>query len=59
MLRTLDIIIMRSQLPIHSEIENKLDYFLKTGKIPHIIFHGYSGTGKRTIVYNFINKIYN
>ena len=39
-------------------IINKLDYFLKTNKIPHIIFHGSSGTGKKTIVFQFINKIY-
>jgi DNA polymerase III delta prime subunit len=38
---------------------NKLDYFLKTNKIPHIIFHGSSGTGKKTIVFQFVNKIYN
>jgi len=47
-----------TMLPIHKDIENKLDYFLHTSKIPHIIFHGNSGTGKRTILYNFINKIY-
>jgi len=37
----------------------KLTYFHKIHKIPHIIFHGPSGTGKRTIVSNFINIIYN
>ena len=45
-------------LPINQNIKDKIDYFLKTNKIPHIIFHGSSGTGKRTIVYDFINKIY-
>ena len=45
-------------LPIHDKIQKKIDFFLKTNKIPHIIFHGSSGTGKRTIVYNFINQIY-
>jgi len=44
---------------LHQEIYNKLDYFINTKKIPHIIFHGSSGSGKRTIVNNFINKIYN
>lgn len=43
----------------NSNIVNKLDYFLKTNKIPHIIFHGSSGTGKKTIVFQFVNKIYN
>lgn len=45
-------------LPIHENIYEKLDYFYKTNKIPHIIFHGSSGTGKRTIVDTFLNKIY-
>jgi replication-associated recombination protein RarA len=46
-------------LKIHSEIMEKLNYFHKIHKIPNIIFHGPSGTGKRTIVSNFINIIYN
>jgi hypothetical protein len=45
-------------LPVHENIKNKINYFLETNKIPHIIFHGSSGTGKRTIVYDFLNKIY-
>jgi hypothetical protein len=45
-------------LPIHTNILHRIDYFLHTNKIPHIIFHGPSGSGKRTIVYNFLNKIY-
>ena len=43
----------------HRPIIEKLDYFYHTQKIPNIIIHGSSGTGKRTIVYDFINKIYN
>ena len=39
-------------LPIHTNILHRLDYFLQTNKIPHIIFHGPSGSGKRTIVYD-------
>ena len=45
-------------LPIHDKIYEKLDYFRQSNKIPHIIFHGTSGSGKRTIVNNFIDKIY-
>ncbi len=45
-------------LPINQNIKDKINYFLDSNKIPHIIFHGSSGTGKRTIVYDFINKIY-
>jgi len=46
------------ELPIHTKIYEKLDYFHNSNKIPHIIFHGSSGSGKRTIVNNFILKIY-
>jgi hypothetical protein len=45
-------------LPIHQKIIEKLDYFIASNKIPHIIFHGSSGSGKRTIVDQFLNKIY-
>lgn len=44
--------------PHHDSIHKKLDYFLSTNKIPNIIFHGPAGTGKKTIVCNFLNKIY-
>ena len=44
--------------PHHDSIHKKLDYFLSTNKIPNIIFHGPAGTGKKTIVYKFLNKIY-
>jgi Cdc6-like AAA superfamily ATPase len=47
------------QLNIHTSIREKLEYFYKVHKIPNIIFHGPSGSGKRTIVNNFINTIYN
>ena len=46
------------QLPIHDSIRQKLDYFYRTKTVPHLIFHGSPGTGKRTLVYDFINKIY-
>ena len=44
---------------IHQNIHNKLDYFYKSNKIPHLLFHGSSGSGKRTIVNTFLYKIYN
>ena len=47
-----------SQLNIHESVQEKLDYFKSSHKIPNIIFHGSSGCGKRTIVNNFINSIY-
>ena len=45
-------------LTVHASIHDKLDYFYRTNKIPHIIFHGSSGSGKRTIVNQFLHKIY-
>jgi DNA polymerase III delta prime subunit len=45
-------------LDIHNSIKEKLDYFYKIHKIPNIIFHGSYGSGKKTIVNDFINKIY-
>jgi DNA polymerase III delta prime subunit len=45
-------------LNIHQNIKQKLDYFYEIHKIPNIIFHGPTGSGKRSIVNEFINKIY-
>jgi DNA polymerase III delta prime subunit len=49
---------MTTTLNIHQNIKEKLYYFHKIHKIPNIIFHGPSGSGKRTIVNEFIHKIY-
>jgi len=43
----------------HEDIIEKLNYFYKIHKITNIIFHGGCGTGKKTIVNQFINTIYN
>lgn len=48
----------RPQIPIHLEINRKLDRFIFANKIPHIIFHGMSGAGKLTLVKSFIQRIY-
>jgi DNA polymerase III delta prime subunit len=45
-------------LNIHQKIKEKLNYFHEIHKIPNIIFHGPTGSGKRTIVNDFIHKIY-
>ena len=50
---------VKSKLDIHNSIYDKLNHFNNTNKIPHIIFHGASGSGKRTIVNDFLNIIYN
>ena len=46
-------------LDIHQSIKNKLNYFHEMHKIPNILFHGPTGSGKRTIVNDFIHSIYN
>ena len=45
-------------LSVDDKVQQKLDSFYTSKKIPHIIFHGASGTGKKTIVHNFLCKIY-
>ena len=45
-------------LIIHQNIKEKLKYFHDIHKIPNIIFHGPSGSGKRTLVNEFIHNIY-
>ncbi len=47
------------KLNIHENIKAKLDYFQNIHKIPNILFHGPSGSGKRTLINDFIYKIYN
>ena len=50
---------LKTDYDLHKKIQLKLDYFIKTNKIPHIIFYGPNGSGKKTLLLNFINKIYN
>jgi len=45
-------------LNIHQNIKDKLDFFYSSHKIPNLLFHGTTGSGKRTIVSEFIHKIY-
>ena len=45
-------------MELHSTINKKLEKFVTINKIPNIIFHGPTGSGKRTIVNSFINLIY-
>tara|TARA_Y100001970_G_C14227701_1_gene856669 strand:+ start:2070 stop:2885 length:816 start_codon:yes stop_codon:yes gene_type:complete len=41
------------------KIINKLDTFIETGKVPHLLFYGTNGTGKRTLLNYLIKKLYN
>jgi hypothetical protein len=43
----------------HPEITEKLQSFIASEKIPNIIFHGPSGSGKRTLVHTFVSNVYN
>jgi DNA polymerase III delta prime subunit len=45
-------------LNIHQNIKDKLEFFYSSHKIPNLLFHGTTGSGKRTIVNEFIHKIY-
>ena len=45
-------------LNIHQNIKDKLSFFHANHKIPNLLFHGTTGSGKRTIVSEFIHKIY-
>ena len=50
---------MNQKLNIHNNIIEKLNSFIKLNRIPNILFYGPTGSGKKTIVDNFIEKIYN
>ena len=43
---------------IHENIKKKLNIFIEKETIPHIVFHGPSGSGKRTILNYLIDNIY-
>jgi hypothetical protein len=45
-------------IPIIPSVQKCLDSFYFSRKIPHLIFHGPSGSGKRTIVEQFLSQIY-
>lgn len=45
-------------MEFHKDINKKLDFFYEHNDIPNIIFHGSSGCGKKTILMNFLKKIY-
>ena len=46
-------------LSIHKDIKSKLKSFITNNRIPNIIFHGPHGSGKKTILNEFLNNIYN
>jgi DNA polymerase III delta prime subunit len=42
----------------HQWIIHSMEYFIKTGTLPHVILHGPSGSGKTTIVKCYITQMY-
>ena len=46
------------ELQIHQDVKKKLTIFIEEKKIPHIIFYGPSGCGKRNVLDFFIREIY-
>ena len=53
--------IVKDALPLteNENIYSKLGLFIHQNKVPHIIFHGGNGCGKKTILYSFLFRIYN
>ena len=43
----------------HKTIYNTLDYFIQHKKVPHLLFYGENGTGKKKIVKDFLKNNYN
>lgn len=45
-------------ISIHENIKSRLAAFLAQDSIPNMIFHGPTGSGKRTLVYDYVSQIY-
>lgn len=45
-------------LIIHEDIISKLNNFIKNKKIPNLILHGAAGSGKKTLLFNFLKEVY-
>ena len=43
---------------IHNDIEELLEYFIDNDRVPHLLFHGDYGSGKKTLANNFLEKFY-
>jgi hypothetical protein len=47
-----------TKLEIHNSIRAQLKYFYDSKKIPHILFYGSHGSGKKTLLNEFLESIY-
>jgi DNA polymerase III delta prime subunit len=45
-------------LSLHPDIESQLNNFIDIQKVPNIIFYGDHGNGKKTLLVNFLQKLY-
>ena len=45
-------------MDVHKDLRKKMLYFIRNKKIPHMVFHGPSGSGKRTILAYLLENIY-
>ena len=45
-------------LNIHTDIKDKLNTFIEQKKIPNLILHGLAGSGKKTILFDFLKEVY-
>jgi len=52
------IVLSKPSMNLHAGIRETLNYFHREKKIPHIVFHGSAGSGKRTLVHYFLGLIY-
>jgi DNA polymerase III delta prime subunit len=46
------------EIEIHATIKEKLNNFLENNNVPHLLFYGPSGAGKKTLVNEYIRSIY-
>jgi hypothetical protein len=42
----------------HPQLQDKLTHFITQKKVPHLLFYGVSGSGKKTLVNWFIQQLY-
>ena len=45
-------------MEVHKDLQRKMLYFIHHKKIPHMVFHGPSGSGKRAILAYLLENIY-
>lgn len=49
---------MNTSFDIHQDIKQKLDQYIENNNVPNIIFYGNHGSGKKHVLYYFLNNLY-